>query len=316
MMTMFGAMRKAFHALCRKLGIIGLGGLLALTLAGCSTVRLGYDQGPTLAWWWLDSRLDFDDRQAPQVKAALAQWFEWHRATQLEDYAALLARARAESAATDLDADRICRWAMDVRGRAAPLLDRLAAPVAQIAVTLTPAQIDRLARRLAEDDAEDRDELVNLPPHKRIERSVQRTVERYERFYGTLDEAQRAVVLSAANTSPYDPQRRLAERQGRQAEVLALLRQLSASRPAPAQAEALVRSTFARLLNPPQADGGVYQDALWQHQCSLAARLHASATSTQRRELTRRLEGWESDARALASTSTRNRSTATALARP
>ena len=314
MMTMFGAMRKAFHALCRKLGIIGLGGLLALTLVGCSTVRLGYDQGPTLAWWWLDSRLDFDSRQAPQVKAALAQWFEWHRATQLEDYAALLARARGESAATDLDADRICRWAMDVRGRAAPLLDRLAAPVAQIAVTLTPAQIDRLARRLAEDDAEDREELVSLPAGQRIERSAQRTVERYERFYGSLGEAQRALVLDAARRSPYDPSRRLAERQARQAEVIALLRRLSAEKPSAPQAEALARASFARLLNPPQNDGGVYQDAMWQHQCRLAERLHASATPAQRRDLAQRLQGWENDARALASAAPRP--TTTALARP
>ena len=248
MMTMFGAMRKPFHALCRRLGIIGLGGLLAFTLVGCSTVRLGYDQGATLAWWWLDSRLDFDDRQTPQVKAALAQWFEWHRATQLEDYAALLARARGESAAGGLDADRICRWAMDVRGRAAPLLDRLAAPVAQIAVTLTPAQIDRLAKRLAKDDAEDLDDFVKATAGQRIERSVQRTVERYERFYGTLGQAQRAAVLEAARVSPYDPQRRLAERQARQAEVIALLRRLSAEKPAIAQAETLVRATFARLL--------------------------------------------------------------------
>jgi hypothetical protein len=89
---------------------------------------------------------------------------------------------------------------------------------------------------------------------------------------------------------------------------------LSAEKPAPAQAEILVRSSFARLLNPPQADGGVYQDALWQHQCALAARLHGSATSTQRQELARRLEEWEGDARALASKA--SRPTATALARP
>lgn len=313
MMTMFGAMRKAFHALCRKLGIIGLGGVLAVVLAGCSSVRLGYDQAPTLAWWWLDSRLDFDDRQTPRVKAALAQWFEWHRATQLEDYAALLAQARAESAANDLGADRICRWAMEVRGRAAPLLDRLAAPVAQIAVTLTPAQIDRLARRLAEDD-DDLEELATLPARRRIERSAQRTVERYERFYGSLDEAQRAAVLEATKASPYDPRRRLAERQGRQAELIALLRRLSAEKPAAAQAELLVRASLAKLLNPPQDDGGAYQDAMWQHQCRLAARLHASATPSQRRELAARFEGWERDARALASSATRP--TATALARP
>jgi hypothetical protein len=143
---------------------------------------------------------------------------------------------------------------------------------------------------------------------------VQRTVERYERFYGTLGQAQRAAVLEAARVSPYDPQRRLAERQARQAEVIALLRRLSAEKPAIAQAETLVRATFARLLNPPQDDGGAYQDAMWAHQCGLAARLHASATAAQKLELARRLEGWESDARALASAAPR--STATALARP
>ena len=33
---------------------------LLLLLSGCSMVRLSYDQGPRLAWWWLDGYVDFD----------------------------------------------------------------------------------------------------------------------------------------------------------------------------------------------------------------------------------------------------------------
>ena len=77
-----------------KAAIIG-GCLLALLLlGGCSAVRVGYNQAPTLAWWWLDGYMDFDATQAPKVKDTLAQWFAWHRSTQLPDYADLLAAAQ------------------------------------------------------------------------------------------------------------------------------------------------------------------------------------------------------------------------------
>ena len=44
--------------------------VLALTmlLGACSSVGLAYRQADTLAWWWLDRRLDFDDAQAPRVR--------------------------------------------------------------------------------------------------------------------------------------------------------------------------------------------------------------------------------------------------------
>ena len=63
-----------------------------LGLTACSAVRLGYDQGPTLAWWWLDRQLDFSSAQKPRVQAALDDWFAWHRATQLPAYADELAQ--------------------------------------------------------------------------------------------------------------------------------------------------------------------------------------------------------------------------------
>jgi hypothetical protein len=69
--------------------------LLAPWMAGCSAIRLGYANGPQLAWWWLDGYVDFSRDQTPAAKQAIDRWFDWHRNTQLADYAALLASTQA-----------------------------------------------------------------------------------------------------------------------------------------------------------------------------------------------------------------------------
>ena len=70
---------------------------VSLLLSGCGlALRLGYNQGPSLALSWLDGYAEFDDAQTLRVRAALDEWFAWHRRTQLPDYADVLARARSE----------------------------------------------------------------------------------------------------------------------------------------------------------------------------------------------------------------------------
>ena len=76
--------------------IIGWPGLLA-ALPSAAAARCGsaYNQAPTLAYWWLDGYVDFDDRAgAARCARRSTDWFDWHRATQLPDYAGLLAQAQ------------------------------------------------------------------------------------------------------------------------------------------------------------------------------------------------------------------------------
>ena len=46
---------------------------VCVLLAACSTLRIGYSQADTLAYWWLDRYLDFNAAQTPQVRQTLAQ---------------------------------------------------------------------------------------------------------------------------------------------------------------------------------------------------------------------------------------------------
>jgi hypothetical protein len=46
-----------------------IGGLLLLQ--GCSAIKLGYQQLPTLSYWWLDSTVSFSGNQTPVAKERL-----------------------------------------------------------------------------------------------------------------------------------------------------------------------------------------------------------------------------------------------------
>lgn len=305
-------LRQAATQLAKRAAIIGraLGAAAAALsllggLSGCSAVRLGYDNGVALAHWWLDSRLDFSEEQSHKVRAALSQWFAWHRTTQLETYAVLLAEARSQGAGS-LSPSQLCQWNERLRALADPTLEPLLPAVAEIAATLRPEQIDRLQRRLTDDETRLRREWSQASPQEALEAAIKRSVDRFEGFYGRLNPEQRRILVEAAPRSPFLPERWLAERQWRHQELLQALRSVASAAATPAPGASPVRSPedwrrlAQRLMNPPQADGGAYRQRLWMHHCDVAAKVHNSASVEQRQAALRKLRGWEQDARELA----------------
>ena len=155
-------------------------------------------------WWWLDGYADFDEVQSRQARERIAQWFAWHRRSQLPDAAALLARMHSEVLA-DTSPDRACRWWSEWRQRAETAAEQALPGAADVVTTLTPAQIQHVERRYARNNDEFRRDFLDKDPARRLERSVERAVERAEFFYGTLDEGQRALVARGVARRPSMP---------------------------------------------------------------------------------------------------------------
>ena len=293
-------MLRTFSTLARKGAIIGFALVAIVGLAGCSAVRLGYDQGPFLAHWWLDSHLALTSEQSARTKDGLAQWFAWHRGTQLGDYAGWLARTRGETAAA-VTPQQVCRWSDELRRRVDPLMERVLPVAAEVVPTLSAEQLARLERRLEEEDAKRRKDFLQPRNEQRWEASTARTIERFETFYGTLEPAQRALVAGSVRASPFDPARWWTERQASQAEMMGTLRKLSGDRRPRDQVAADLRQAIERRWLAAPSDGSGYRERLALHQCELAAAVHNAATPVQRRHLADKLQGWEGDLRALAS---------------
>lgn len=288
-------MRCGGWALFRRPAIIGL----ALLLAGCSAVRLGYDQGPQLAHWWLDGHLDFSDEQSPRVKQALAQWFRWHRHSQLDDYAGLLARAQAQVPASVTPA-QLCAWGDELRQRLDPALEQALPLMADLVPLLTPAQVVQMEKRQARSNEEYRKNYLQADPQERLTAAVSRAVERAESLYGRLDDAQRELVAAAVRASSPNPQAWYAQRLARQADLLRGMRQLVDERHDRTKSLATLRQMAARMEGATRVDGRVERPPISRAGCEVAAQIHNVTTAAQRRHARDKLKGWESDLRHLA----------------
>lgn len=261
-------------------------------------LRLGYDRAPQLAYWWLDGYVDFDDDQAPRVRAGIDAWMRWHRGTQLADYADRLARLR-RAAPQAITPQAACAWFDDMRGRIDVALDHAVPALAELALTLTPRQLEHIERRYAKANEELRADFLDPDRARRHELSVERAIERFERLYDRLDPAQRAAVRRWVAESPFDAQRWLDERMAHQREVLATLRGLLSERRPLGAAQAAIRSLIAQAQRSPRPGYRRYQQQLVDYNCAFFAQIHELTSTPQRQAAARRLAGWEHDLRLL-----------------
>ncbi len=275
--------------------------ILVLLLNSCSMLRLGYGQGPHLFWWWLDSYVDFNPQQTPQVKEAIQQWFRWHRHTQLTGYATWLANLRSnlDDPAT---AQQICTTVESFRQTIAPALDRMLTLGAPLIPTLESAQLDHLERRYAKVNEEFRQDFLQPQPAERLQASIQRTVKRVENIYGPISESQHALIATRIQTSPYNPEAWLDERQRRQQETLQSLRQLAAEPGNTDDIVAVLRTLIEHLERSSHPQYRAYQIQLADYNCAFIAEVHNSTTTVQRHHARDKLKNWENDLRMLAHT--------------
>ena len=282
-----------------KTSIIGLLLVAVALLGGCSSVRLAYGNGAQLAWWWLDSYVDFSTEQAPRVKQGIDALFDWHRSSQLPAYTPLIVAAQRQVLEATTP-ELACRWQRQVRDLLEPTLQRVLALAAEQSVGLGEAQIRHLEQRYAKGNVEMREDFLQPDVAERQAKSVERAVERAERLYGRMAPAQLQVVREGVQSSPFDPALWLQERQRRQREVLDTLRRLSAEKADAEQRLAAMRALAAHIEVSPNPNYRSYQLKLTDYNCALAARIHNAAPPAQRRQARETLKGWEEDLRALA----------------
>lgn len=267
-------------------------------LSSCSIARMSYDHGPQLAWWWLDGYVDFSREQKPYAKQAIHQWFEWHRSTQLQEYADWLSAVRSRINGP-LTPGRVCGWSESLQYIIAPAFDHAVQLGTPVALHLGETQWRHLEQRYAKSNDKLRREYLQPNPKDRLNASVKRTVKRVRNLYGDIDETQRDLIIASIKTSPFNPETWLTERQRRQQITLATLQQLATesipARKAAAQLRELMEHTY-RSDNPGYR---AYQIRLTEYTCDFIARMHNSTTPTQRQHAHDKLRSWETDLRAL-----------------
>jgi hypothetical protein len=268
-------------------------------LVACSTLRIGYSQADTLAYWWLDRSLDFTPAQTSQVRQALTQWQTWHRTRQLPEDLAVLEQV-AQEARSDATPAQSCRWWKTVQGRQELYLQALAEPMTDVLGSLDEGQLKHLQTRLDTSNREWRDTYLRGDSDQRHRASAERIIDRADMVYGRIDSAQRRFISERLRGSPWDPHRWQQERLRQQQELITTLRAVAQPGMDKAQRVALLRTWVGHTVRPADEAVRQYREQLVRFQCELAADLHNRTTPEQRQHAVERLQGWSADLRSAA----------------
>lgn len=265
-----------------------------LVLQGCSAIKLGYQQLPTLSYWWLDNTVSFSGNQTPAAKEAIDQLFQWHRREELPGYAALLQRT-ADLSAGPVQPEQLCRVVEEVQARLDTLMRQAVTQAAPVAMALGPRQLSHMARHWEQQNEEWEKEWLQGDADARMARRLDKALGRYNSFYGDLNAAQTALIKTQLAQSPWTAEWGRRDRQRRQQDLLSTLQRITQGNLTQAQTEAQLWGVWQRWLQPPDAGQRAVAQSLSQRACENLAQLHNTATPEQRVRVARRLRAYERD---------------------
>ena len=271
--------------------------LLAIA-AGCSSVRVGYNNADTLLLYSLDKYLDLNRPQQQLVRDRVRVLLAWHRSTQLHGYADLI-EAAGKRIEGHVAADDVLALNLEMNRRLVAVGEQAAPDVAALALTLQPAQLDRFANKLAEDNIKTRREESGRK--RSFEHRTRRGIERAEEWFGSVSPRQEDLIRDTLAARPDSEDWWVQERELRRSDLLALLRRIQAEQPTVDEAARWMREYFAMLAEPHDPARRARMHEFRRGNAELIAALINTASPDQKTTLLKKLHGYAEDFTALAS---------------
>jgi hypothetical protein len=273
--------------------------LLALA-AGCSTIRFTYNHGDTLLYWWLNTYLDLDSDQSSWVKEDIDRLFQWHRQTQLRDYAGLLTNMQRQLAGNPTQADLLSDY-RDIKARTELLAFKALPQLADLARSIKPDQIAQMEKKFAKNNDDFRKKFMSGDVEHQRKVRFDKSMDQLELWFGSFSSDQKAALRRASDARPLDNEIWLQERRMRQQKIIALLRRIQSEKLSKEQTMAaihdLLRDFFDRFEAPERKQFfDNYVDSTSKYILT-AIRM---ATPEQKAHAHKRMQGWIDDFNALA----------------
>jgi Family of unknown function (DUF6279) len=268
--------------------------LAIFQLSACSVTTLGYNTLPSLMVWQVDRYFHLTDAQKSMVNERLTALHRWHRSNELPVYVKFLNEADDRLQVGPADEATLSEWRTTVMKRWPVLVERLAPGVAELMLTLSPDQLQRAKRKLAEDNDKYKKEYL-LDGQARLKARLERYTKRAEFFVGDLDDRQSAYLRQIALTLPPAEEVWFAERQARQAAFFALAEKLQTERASQTQANEAVTQYLLKLWTSKDPQRVVVMERSAKASDQLSAEILKLANADQRAHLRKKLKGYAED---------------------
>jgi hypothetical protein len=273
---------------------------LMVLAAGCSSIRFTYNHGDTLLYWWLNAYIDIDGDQSDWVKKDIDNLFQWHRSTQLRDYAGLMTKMQRQLGDGNVTQDELLADYRDIKARTELLAFKALPQLADLAMGIKPDQIAQMEKKFAKNNADFRKKFMSGSVQDQQEARFKKSMEQFDLWFGSFSREQEAALRKASDARPMDNEIWLQERTLRQKKIITLLRRVQGEKLNKEQTmsaiHGLLRDMFDRMDAP---DRKAFFDAYVDNTVKFIITAVRLSTPEQKAHAQKRMQGWISDFNAL-----------------
>jgi hypothetical protein len=269
-------------------------------LTACSGIKLAYNQGDTLLYWWLDAYVDLDSEQAPEVKQDIKELFKWHRQTQLKDYIHILTTAQRQLAGNLSKADLDANY-REIMSRTELLAQKALPELTDLALSIKPEQLAHIEKKFEKNNETFRKKFIRGSVEDLQEKRFKKSMEQFDLWFGGFSKEQEVQLRKASDARPLNNQLWLDERIRRQQKIMTVLRKidkdnLSKEAAAPL-VQGLIKDMLARTQTP---ENKQFFDTYTDGTMQMILTAVKIATPEQKAHAQKRMQGWISDFNTLA----------------
>ena len=195
-------------------------------ISGCSAVRLVYNQGDTLTYWWLDDHIGFNSEQEAFTRSSLEHLFWWHRTEQLQSISVTLDKAQ-QQLQKPLSKQEMMGLTGDLKKHGYSIFDQITPDAAKLVISLQPAQIDSIEKRFAKNNEKFRKEFLPDNKDKQVKIRADRVIDRTEWLFGSLSKEQEKKIREFLINHPVDMEMVYKERLRRQSDLIEICKEVT-----------------------------------------------------------------------------------------
>lgn len=272
--------------------------LLASTLLGCSTVRFAYNQGDTLAYWWLDDHIGFNQVQEPLIRSSLERHFWWHRTEQLPAISGSLQRAQ-QKLQGPLSKSEFLALRSELIKHVYKVSEEVIPDAAKLIVSLDASQIETMQKKINKNNQKFKNEFLPKDKNKQANVRANKTIERAEWLYGSLNNAQENKIREFLLKNPIDGEHAFQEKLRRQSEFIAICKEAQQQKLSQKATEALLRD-YLKYFEAGRSKEQQASHKKWiESGAETASFISSVVNEDQNKYAAERIGGWMSDVQEL-----------------
>ncbi len=260
--------------------------IAVLLTASCSAFEFAYNNAPSFVVSEVEDAFDLDSDQSTQLEDGLQQFFIWHRQRELPRYRQFLETA-ASTLTDGITADEFLDLSAELRLAWQRSMARAIDDLGELALTLTPAQIDHYEEYFL-DDSEEYDDYLEMSMQQREIFRVKRGMKRLQRWFGKLDDTQQTKISQHLLELPDFYPAWINYREARQQALLEALRAASVKGITPEQLKFI-------LIDPSSSYAQVFEQersAYWQAYAEFIGDISGLLSQSQLQHAAERLQDY------------------------